>query len=215
MAATRALESLVVVGAATPTIIRVVDDINQAGAINIKIVGFLDNDAALDKQFYGIEILGGFDAIEKVRPNNVVLINTIAGSIEKRVETTEFFLSRGYRFTNIVHPGVNIKHVTMGTGNLIYENALIQPFVEIGSHCVISSNSGIAHESRIGDYCFVGPASYVCGKVEIGERVYIGTGARILPRLTIGKNAVIGSCALVNRPVADGQVIKGIPGRAS
>ena len=85
-------------------------------------------------------------------------------------------------------------------GNLVYENALIQPFVKIGNHCVISSNSGIAHESSVGDYCFVGPASYICGKVEIEERVYIGAGAKVLPRLKVGKGAQIGACALVNDP---------------
>lgn len=209
------IEQLVVIGASTPTIIRVVDDINLSGARRMRIVGFLDNAwATLGKEFYGGEILGAFDAIKRFEPDSVVLINTISGTIGSRVETTEYFLSLGYRFTNIIHPGVNTKYVTMGTGNLVYENALIQPFVKIGNHCVISSNSGIAHESSVGDYCFVGPASYICGKVEIEERVYIGAGAKVLPRLKVGKGAQIGACALVNDPVADGQRIFGIPGRA-
>src|SRR5580704_9623620 len=192
-------EQLVVIGASTPTIIRVVDDINLAGDRRIRIAGFLDNaHSALGSEFHGIEILGKFDAIKKFELNSVVLINTIAGSIRSRVETTEYFLALGYRFTNIVHPRVNTKYVTMGTGNLVYENALIHPFVKIGNHCVVSSNAGIAHESSIDDYCFVGPASYICGKVEVEERVFIGTGAKILPRLRIGKGAQIGACALVN-----------------
>jgi sugar O-acyltransferase (sialic acid O-acetyltransferase NeuD family) len=208
-------ERLVVIGAATPTILRIIDDINEAGERQIQIAGFLDNAyATLGSDFHGFKILGGFEAIGQLEQDSVVLINTIAGSIAARVETTEFFLSRGYRFTNIVHPRVNTKYVAMGTGNLIYENALIQPFVKIGNHCVVSSNAGIAHESTIHDYCFIGPASYICGKVEIGERVLVGTGARILPRLTIGKGAQIGACALVSKPVADGQHIIGIPGRA-
>jgi sugar O-acyltransferase (sialic acid O-acetyltransferase NeuD family) len=209
------LEQLIVIGAATPTIIRVVDDLNQAADRKLRIVGFLDNaHASLGKDFFGFAILGGFEAIGSFRPDQVFLINTISGSVANRVETTEHFLARGYRFTNIVHPGINTKYVKIGTGNLIYENALIQPFVTIGNHCVISSNSGIAHEASIGDYCFVGPASYICGKVEIEEKVYIGTGAKILPRLRVGKGALIGSAALVTMPVTDGQRIIGIPGRA-
>jgi sugar O-acyltransferase (sialic acid O-acetyltransferase NeuD family) len=209
------LEQLIVIGAATPTIIRIVDDLNQAAHRKIRIVGFLDNAfTSLGRDFFGFEVLGGFEAIGEFQPDQVVVINTIAGSVASRVETTEHFLTRGYRFTNIIHPGVNTKYVKMGTGNLIYENALIQPFVTIGNHCVISSNSGIAHESSIGDYCFVGPASYICGKVDIAEKVYIGTGAKVLPRLSIGKGAQIGSAALVNRPVADGQRVMGIPARA-
>lgn len=210
------LEQLIVIGAATPTIIRVVDDLNQAVDRKLRIVGFLDSaHASLGKEFFGFPILGGFAAIEAFRPDQVILINTIAGSIANRVETTQHFLARGYRFTNIVHPGVNMKYVSLGTGNLIYENALIQPFVTIGNHCVISSNSGIAHETTIGDYCFVGPATYLCGKVEIADRVYIGTGAKVLPRLRVGAGAVVGSAALVTKPVADGQRIMGIPGRAT
>ncbi len=210
------LEQLIVIGAATPTIIRVVDDLNQAVDRKLGIVGFLDSAAAsLGKECFGFPILGDFAAIETFRPDQVVLINTIAGSVANRVKTTEHFLARGYRFINIVHPGVNIKYVQMGIGNLIYENALIQPFVTIGNHCVISSNSGIAHETSIGDYCFIGPASYICGKVEIEERVYIGTGAKVLPRLRIGRGALVGSAALVTKSVEDGQRIIGIPGRAT
>lgn len=209
-------EQLVVVGASTPTIIRVVDDINRVGDRQIRLIGFLDNAyASLGHEFYGSEIFGGFEAVKKFAPNEIVLINTIAGSIASRVETTKYFLALGYRFTTIVHPGVNTKYVTMGTGNLIYENALIHPFVTIGNHCVISSNAGIAHESSIGDYCFIGPASYICGKVEIQDQVYIGTGAKILPRLRIGRAAQIGACTLVKEPVLDGQRVLGIPGRAT
>jgi sugar O-acyltransferase (sialic acid O-acetyltransferase NeuD family) len=210
------VEQLIIIGAATPTIIRIIDDINAAGERNIQILGFLDNaHSARGGEFFGFKIIGGFEEIERFGADSVTLINTIAGSVTERVETTEHFLSRGYRFTNIVHPKVNMKYITMGTGNLVYENALIQPFVTIGNHCVVSSNSGIAHECSIGDFCFVGPASYICGKVEIAERVYIGTGARILPRLKIGRGAQIGACALVNKAVAEAQRIMGIPGRAS
>jgi sugar O-acyltransferase (sialic acid O-acetyltransferase NeuD family) len=207
-------ERLIVIGAATPTIIRIVDDIARVSRA-IEIVGFLDNAyESLGKCFFGFEILGGFDAIQKFPPDEVVLINTIAGTIASRVDTTEHFLTRGYRFTTIVHPGVNTKYVTMGTGNLIYENALIQPFVTIGNHCVISSNVGIAHESTVGDYCFVGPASYICGKVTVGEKVHIGTGSKILPRLKIGKGAQVGAGALVHKSIADGQRVMGMPARA-
>jgi serine acetyltransferase len=86
--------------------------------------------------------------------------------------------------------------------------------VRIGSHCVISSNAGIAHDSLVRDFCFVGPATYICGKVEVDEEVYIGTGAKILPRLKVGRRAQIGASALVNRSVMAGQRVIGVPGRA-
>jgi sugar O-acyltransferase (sialic acid O-acetyltransferase NeuD family) len=199
-------EQLIVIGAATPTIIRLIDDLNQHGGDGFQIVGFLDNAfVRLGSNFKGYAILGGFEAIEKYDASRVVLINTIAGSVESRVETTEYFLARGYRFTNVVHPKVNLKYVKLGTGNVVYENALIHPFVEIGNHCVISSNCGIAHDSTIGDYCFIGPASYICGHVNIADKVFVGTGAKILPRLQIGQGVQIGSGSIVNKSVAAGR----------
>jgi sugar O-acyltransferase (sialic acid O-acetyltransferase NeuD family) len=207
-------EQLIIIGAAAPTIIRVIDDLNQLEGQRFHIVGFLDN-AFVDVQaeFKGFKILGGFEAIENYDANRVTLINTIAGSIDKRIETTEYFLARGYRFTNIIHPRVNMKYVKAGTGNLIYENALVHPFVEIGNYCVISSNSGVAHDSTIGDYCFIGPASYICGDVDIAENVYIGAGAVVLPHLQIGKAAHIGAGSIINKPIAAGQRVVNVAGR--
>lgn len=204
-------EQLIVIGAATPTIIRVIDDLNQAEGKRFRIVGFLDNAfAKLGSDFHGFEILGGFDTIKRYHADRVVLINTVAGSIEKRIETTKYFLSRGYRFANIIHPKVSMKYVKIGTGNLIYENALVHPFVEIGNHCVISSNSGIAHDSTIGNYSFIGPASYICGKVDVADNVFVGAGAIILSRLRIGKGAFVGAGSVVNKSVPDGRRVVSI-----
>src|SRR5262245_45455888 len=87
------LERLIVIGAATPTIIRIVDDINLAGSRKLEIVGFLDSrHAELGSEFYGFPLLGDFAAIEGFDPRHVVLINTIAGRVADRVKTTEHFL---------------------------------------------------------------------------------------------------------------------------
>ena len=82
------LEQLIVIGASTPTIIRVVDDLNQAVDRKLGIVGFLDNaSASLGKEFFGFPILGGFEAIEAFRPDQVALINTISTPSPDRLQT--------------------------------------------------------------------------------------------------------------------------------
>jgi UDP-perosamine 4-acetyltransferase len=208
------LERLVVVGAATPTIIRVIDDINAAGERALEVVGFVDNAFdAIGPSFHGFAVLGGFDAVDEHDPGDVVLINTIAGSTAVRSETTAWFTARGYRFTNVVHPGVNLGRVELGVGNLIYEGALLHPFTRLGDHCVVSSNAGVAHESVIGDGCFIGPASYVCGAVELEPLVYVGAGATVLPRLRLGRGTVVAAGAVVNRSAGTGAVLRGVPAR--
>ena len=124
-------EQLIVIGASTPTILRVVDDLNRIGDRPVRIVGALDNAYnELEDEFYGMKILGGFKAIKRFSVDDVVLINTIASSVASRVETTKYFLSFGISLHEaFVHP-VNMKYVEMGTGNLIYENALCPSICE-------------------------------------------------------------------------------------
>lgn len=205
---------LIVIGAANPTIIRLIEDINQVGNEQFNIVGFLDN--RFDRNggnFYGFPVLGGFSDVSQFNKKKYVLINTIAGSSSSRRMTTEYFLLQGYSFANVVHPSVNVARVSMGVGNLIYENAMLHPFVTLGSHNVISSNSGIAHETELADYVFLGPASYVCGKCKVGTGAYIGVGAKILPRLSIGINSVVGAGAVVTQSVPDSEMHLGVPAR--
>jgi sugar O-acyltransferase (sialic acid O-acetyltransferase NeuD family) len=205
---------LVIIGAATPTIIRVVDDINQSGKDKFHIIGFLDSrHKEIGSTFFDFPVLGGFESINRFDKGSVVLINTIASGAMVRKITTEYFLKLGFKFSNIIHPNVNLRNVTLGEGNLIYENAMIHPFVSIGNHNVISSNCGIAHETEITDYVIVGPASYICGKCKIASGAYIGVGARILPRLSLGENSVVGAGAVVLKNVPNSERHMGVPAR--
>lgn len=209
-------KKLIIIGAATPTIIRVIEDINSDGNEEFQIVGFLDNRyLEIGDSFYDLPLLGGFESIEKFDPAEVLLINTIASSTSLRRTTSEYFLQRNYRFTNVIHPSVNLERVVISEGNLIYENATVHPFVSIGSHNVISSNAGIAHEVELNDYVFVGPGSYTCGKCRISCGAYIGVGAKILPRLTVGLDSVVGAGAIVTKNVPDAEKHFGVPARKS
>lgn len=208
-------EKLIVIGAANPHIVRLIEDINLSGKRKLDLIGFLDNRyRELGSKFYEYDLIGGFEAIANFDRQNVILINSIAGILSVREETTKHFEQQGWRFTNLVHPNINMGHVKLGIGNIIYENAYIQPYVTIGNHCVVSSNSGIAHECILNDYCFIGPASYVCGKVVMGKRVYVAVGAKVLPRLDIGDDAIIGAGSVVVENVGQGQKILGVPGKA-
>lgn len=205
---------LIIIGASTPTIIRIIDDINLVQK-QIEIVGFVDNNyKELGNNFFGYNILGNFEEVTNYKKDDIYLINTIASSTSLRKKVTDHFIKLNYKFTNIIHPSVNLKHVEIGIGNLIYENALIHPFVKIGNYCVISSNSGVAHETSLGDHVFVGPSSYICGKVKIENEVYIGVGAKILPKLSVGEKTLIGACSLVSKNIPANKKIIGIPGRS-
>jgi acetyltransferase-like isoleucine patch superfamily enzyme len=51
------------------------------------------------------------------------------------------------------------------------------------------------------------------GKIDIRDNVFIGYGAIILPGVTIGPNAIVAAGAVVNRDVAPGTIVGGIPAK--
>jgi acetyltransferase-like isoleucine patch superfamily enzyme len=51
------------------------------------------------------------------------------------------------------------------------------------------------------------------GKIDIRDNVFIGYGAIILPGVTIGPNAIVAAGAVVNRDVAEGDIVGGVPAK--
>lgn len=76
--------------------------------------------------------------------------------------------------------------------------------IRVGDNSIIGYNTTIlAHEYLIGEWR--------TGSVEIGANVTIGANCTILPGVVIGDGAVISAMSLVNKDVAAGAVVGGIP----
>lgn len=128
--------------------------------------------------------------------------------------------------------------IEIGAGSSIREGAILQSYggsITLGRHCtvnpycLIQGNGGV----EIGDNTLI--ASHVCmysanhrfsdpsrpirsqGEtregIRIGSDVWIGGGAIILDGVSIGDGAVIAAGAVVNRDVAPGAIVAGVPGR--
>ena len=205
------LKKLIILGASNPSIVRLIED-NNTIKKKYKIIGFLD-DFSEQKNFLNYPILGKLKDL-KFKPNEIYIVNSIGSSIEGRYKTTNYFLEKGYKFENIVHYKINLKHVSLGVGNIIYENSLLQPLVKIGSHNIISSLSGIAHNTELGDFNFIGPSTYICGRVKIKNHVFIGVGAKIFPDLIIDNKAIIAAGSLVTKDIPKKVQVKGIPAKS-
>jgi acetyltransferase-like isoleucine patch superfamily enzyme len=71
--------------------------------------------------------------------------------------------------------------------------------VQSGSHCSIYSHSTIDEKQ---------------GEVVVGDRACIGAHSVIMPGVKIGEGAVVAACSFVNRDVAPGDVVGGVPARS-
>jgi maltose O-acetyltransferase len=99
-------------------------------------------------------------------------------------------------------------------GNDVSFNAFIhiwaQGGVTIGDNTLVASHvaiTSLTHDKGSKIYS----ESLVSKPVEIGSNVWIGAHAVILPGVKIGANAIIGAGAVVNRDVAPGDVVAGMP----
>jgi UDP-2-acetamido-3-amino-2,3-dideoxy-glucuronate N-acetyltransferase len=137
----------------------------------------------------------------------------------------------------IVHSFTNLYGCSIG------DNSRIGPFVEIqrgasiGASCKIQSHAFVCDGVEIGDDVFVGHgvifindkfprATAPDGGLQSGEDwillttvvergASLGSGAVILGGVRIGERALIGAGAVVTGDVAPGEVVAGVPARAT
>jgi sugar O-acyltransferase (sialic acid O-acetyltransferase NeuD family) len=104
----------------------------------------------------------------------------------------------------------------IGDNCFIFEDNVIQPFVEIGNNVIMWSGNHIGHHTVIKDHCFLASHIVVSGSVTIEPYCFLGVNATLRDNITIARECVIGAGALIlqdtqERGVHIGQKAKLIP----
>jgi acetyltransferase-like isoleucine patch superfamily enzyme len=89
---------------------------------------------------------------------------------------------------------------------------------DIGAFTYINAKFGVTIEDevQIGSHCSIYSVSTIDGKegpVVLKRGCRIGTHSTVMPGVTVGENAVVGAHSFVNRDVAEGAVVAGVPAR--
>lgn len=205
---------LVLLGAANPETKRMILSIRRTRP-DFEVLGFLDNDPAKKgTEFHGFPVFGGFEELDRFAgDDDVRFVNLITGSTKTRFETSRTMAQRGCRFTNFLHPSIDLTMTTLGVGNYLQENVIIQAEVAIGNNSSIHIGTLVGHETTIGHSVFLAHGCSISGSVTIGDGVFMGTHATVLPRLRIGKWATVGAGAVVTRDVPDYATVIGSPAK--
>jgi len=118
-------------------------------------------------------------------------------------------------FPNLFHPSVLGDHagLALGSGNLFTAHVTFTTGIGIGRFNLFNLGCTIGHDCIIGDGNVINPGANISGQVTLGDAILVGTNATLLQGVEVGDGAIIGAASLVNRPVAAGTTVVGVPAK--
>lgn len=189
-------------------VLALVDAINSV-AKEWQFVGFVDDDPARS------ETIGTCEYLENT-PHELHVVIAIGNPSARRQVYEKVRHINRIQFPVLVHPAATIMHrsVKVGEGSIITAGSIVTTDVHIGRHVLVNLNATIGHNTTIGDFTSVMPGTNIAGEVTLGDAVLVGSGASVLNGLIIGDNVTIGSGSVVNKPIASGKTVAGMPARS-
>ena len=134
-------------------------------------------------------------------------------------------IGQGTRIWHFCHV---FSSVRIGQGCTIGQNVMIGPEVEIGNGCKIQNNVSVYKGVRLEDDIFCGPSMVFTNiynpRAHINRMAHVrptlvrkgatlGANCTIVCGVTIGRFAMVGAGSVVNRDVADHELVVGNPCR--
>lgn len=204
------MKKLVIYGATCPDFLRSLRHLTD----HFEFLGYIDdNPSTHGTTPFAYPVLGGSDILKEGRFADVYFASMVGSSTKARKAVHEKVISAGRKWTNLVHPGVDLSDVHLGTGTVLHEGVILCPGVKLGEGCLVNFGTVIGHETHVGNYLCTGINVTFNGRIEVEDEVYIGSGAVIQGNLRIGKGSIIGSGAVVTRDVDPETTVIGIPAR--
>lgn len=165
--------------------------ISEPAIMDIEVIPFEDIDSLISKDEVEILPVIGYNKMNQIRRD-----------IHQRIK------DMGFQIGSFIHPSARIAdNSTLGEGNIILENTLIQPFVTIGNGNVFWSNVNISHHTVIGDFNFFAPSSSLSGNVKVMDYCFFGNNSTVKNEARIGSYSLIGAGAYVSADTKEYSVL--------
>ena len=184
-------------------------------ALGRSIVGVCDPQLVQQGQTFwrGIPVLGGDDALDKIDPATVELINGIGQCVRSQTRQVVYTNLRqaGFRFPVLVHPVAWVASTAkLAQGVQVMAGAIIQPDCCIGENSIINTGASVDHDCSIGANVHIAPGATVCGGVLVSDRAFVAAGTTIIQGLSVGESAIVGAGVVLLRSLEAEQIVRSI-----
>lgn len=117
----------------------------------------------------------------------------------------------GYKLASYVSPYAFITpSAKIGKHAFIFENNVIQDFVEIGDYAVLWSGNHIGHSSKIGRSVFISSHVVVSGHCDIGDNSFLGVNSTLANGVTIGKETWVMHGSIISDVIPANSMVKSV-----
>lgn len=184
---------------------------------NVVVYGLLDDNKDLHgKEFSDVSVLGETDDdgyLKLIGQKCEAFVAIADGRVRKRL-VKMLNERRKVQPVNAIHDTATVSALAViGHGNLVAARVVVNPFAELGQHCILQAGTIIEAKAKVGDFVHVGTGCIINSGVIIEEGAFIGTGATLIAGITVGKNARIGAGSVVVENVEAGATVFGNPAK--
>jgi len=181
-----------------------------------ELLGFAFDDESFGGEINNLPILDKtynvYKRFEKYNDVHFIFSLYRVDLIRERIALRESYKIPHKRYINFIHPLATVaKSVSMGYGNVVLANVVLNPNVKIGDFNTYNSNSLIGHDTTMGDSNFVAGHAVIGSNLKIGDENFFGLNCSVRNYVEMGNNNIVGMAGNVVKDVASNKTLIGNP----
>ena len=214
------MEKIVIIGGkGTPVVIaeQILNAIDKFDA-KYELLGYAFDDESFGNEIHGLPILDKtYNIYSRYKQyKDVYFIFSIYRSdlIKERATLRDSYNIPLERYITFIHPLATVsRSATIGYGNIILANVVVNPGVKMGHYNTFNSNVLIGHDTTMGDSNFFAGHAVISSNLKIGDGNFYGLNCSVKNFIQMGNYNIIGMAANVLKNVDSGQTLIGNPAK--
>jgi len=174
-------------------------------------VTFFDDAYPKKKNIEHWSVMGTFDELLKNKSdyNNAVVA---IGNNSIRAHISQQLIDAYFDLPLLIHPqAVVSKYAKVFSGSVVFANAVVNAFAQVGRNCIINTGAIVEHDCIIGHAAHLSPNVALSGGTKIGNFSWLGVGSVTKQLVEIGDNTIIGANSTVISNIPSNVIAVGTP----